>query len=215
MFRLYNCKNGRNVARTAKKTGGYFSAEEMDAQMPGTVKSSSKKNRQGYTPVRVAALLGGGKVRSCLFFNDLKKLTQERYSDMLCETWLSDMADIAKDGGFQSNEIFFMRDNDKSRCPCAEDFAGILDRVIEMSPRSPDLMPQDYWLWDRVMHELEEEEEEYLKKHDDELVETMDEFCARIERVMFLIPEAEVNAAVASMKRRIPEIIQKGGALLK
>ena len=67
IFRFYNSKNGKTVARTAKKTGGYFSAQEMEDQVPGTVKSSTKKNRQGYTPVRCAAVMGGGFVRSCLF----------------------------------------------------------------------------------------------------------------------------------------------------
>ena len=103
----------------------------------------------------------------------------------------------------------------KSRCPAAEDFAGILDRVIDMAPRSPDVMPQDYWLWNRVMTELEEEEEEYLEKHGDEMMESMDEFCARIERIMYSIPADEVNAALGAMKHKIPDIIKKNGALLR
>ena len=157
--------------------------------------------------------MGGGKVRSVLFYSDLKKLDYERYYDFLTSQWIFDICATAADAGVSPDKVHFFRDNDSSRDTAAEDFFQL--KLIKNVVRSPDLMPHDFWAWRAAQQILDDEEDEYFKQHGEEMWENYDQFCERVKKTLKGLKKKSINKANGAIPGKLRQIIAREGALIR
>ena len=82
--------------------------------------------------------------------------------------------------------------------------------VFEITCHSPELNICDYWLWKQVNSKMREQERRWPegKKED------RDAYLRRLRRAAMSLTEAEIDAAMSSMKRRCEDLKKaKGGAI--
>jgi len=83
--------------------------------------------------------------------------------------------------------------------------------TVQLTPRSPDLMPLDYALWTEIQRRMRECE--LAKLEDDETWhETPAQFWARLERTALGLDKATVDKCTAHMRKRLAALKDAKGA---
>ena len=106
-----------------------------------------------------------------------------------------------------------VRDNDPVWSSAASESreAAMPWETKKLPPRSPDLNPCDYGLWDAILRTM--------KKHEDEVLgdatEKQADYWARLETTALGLSEASMKKLCGSMARRMKELTTNGGFYIK
>ena len=206
-FPVYTNAKSRDIAAMRQVRGAYRArGEGLDAAY--VVLPKELRHNPGAKPCRIAAGVGGGRVRlwSEIGTTWTGKAAAEMYSGPLLSA--------LKRGWPNKRSYRILEDNDPTGFKSKQGEAAKRKckiSVFKIPERSPDLSVCDYAIWNRVNRTMRRQEKKWARSKK----ETRSQYIKRLHDVAKALPKTFINDSIGSMVKRCNRLYKAKGGLFE